>query len=179
MAFAVTDTRSAFRLDATAEDVGISAADGTLIDGYAYGAQGPGVSQGRFPDGSTNIVKFPGTESPGDSNWRRLVDGMRQMGFATVVPDEFASPVVATFHNPDHPAFTFQALFEGMKQRGFIIFPGRLALADTFRIGCMGDVTEADMSEAMQAIADTLEEMGTIRLGRIEGAAQAVFPIAL
>jgi hypothetical protein len=34
----------------------------------------------------------------------------------------------------------------------------------------MGDVTEADMSEAMQAIADTLEEMGVIRLGRIEGA---------
>jgi len=33
--------------------IGISAADGTLIDGYAYGAQGPGVSQGRFPDGST------------------------------------------------------------------------------------------------------------------------------
>ena len=104
-------------------------------------------------------------------NWRRLVDGMRQMGFTTVVPDEFASPIVATFHNPDHPAFTFQALFEGMKKRGFIIFPGRLALADTFRIGCMGDVTEADMSEAMQAIADTLEEMGVIRLGRIEGVA--------
>jgi 2-aminoethylphosphonate-pyruvate transaminase len=104
-------------------------------------------------------------------NWRRLVDGMRQMGFATVVPDEFASPIVATFHNPDHPAFSFQALFEGMKKRGFIIFPGRLALADTFRIGCMGDVTEADMSEAMLAIADTLEEMGITRLGRIEGGA--------
>jgi 2-aminoethylphosphonate-pyruvate transaminase len=101
-------------------------------------------------------------------NWRRLVDGMRQMGFSTVVPDEFASPIVATFHNPDHPAFTFQALFEGMKRRGFIIFPGRLALANTFRIGCMGDVTEADMSEAMQAIADTLEEMGVTHLGRIE-----------
>jgi 2-aminoethylphosphonate-pyruvate transaminase len=101
-------------------------------------------------------------------NWRRLVDGMRQMGFSTVVPDEFASPIVATFHNPNHPAFNFQALFEGMKKRGFIIFPGRLALDNTFRIGCMGDVTEADMSEAMQAIADTLEEMGVTHLGRIE-----------
>jgi 2-aminoethylphosphonate-pyruvate transaminase len=104
-------------------------------------------------------------------NWRRLVDGMRQMGFTTVVPDEFAAPIVATFHNPDHPAFSFQALFEGMKQRGFIIFPGRLALANTFRIGCMGDVTEADMSEAMEAIADTLNEIGVTRLGRIETAA--------
>jgi hypothetical protein len=31
----------------------------------------------------------------------------------------------------------------------------------------MGDVTESDMSEAMQAIADTLEEMGVTHLGRI------------
>lgn len=100
-------------------------------------------------------------------NWRRLVDGMRQMGFTTVVPDEYASPIVATFHNPDHPAFNFQALFEGMKRRGFIIFPGRLALADTFRIGCMGDVTESDMSDAMEAVADTLEEMGVTHLGRV------------
>lgn len=103
-------------------------------------------------------------------NWRRLVGGMRQMGFTTVVSDEFASPIVATFHNPDHPAFNFQALFEGMKKRGFIIFPGRLALANTFRIGCMGDLSEADMSDAMQAIADTLEEMGVTHLGRVETA---------
>jgi 2-aminoethylphosphonate-pyruvate transaminase len=98
-------------------------------------------------------------------NWRRLVDGMRQMGFQTVVPDEFASPIVATFHNPDHPDFSFNKLFEGMKQRGFIIFPGRLALADTFRIGCMGDVTEDDMAEAMTAIAETMQEMGITTLG--------------
>jgi len=107
-------------------------------------------------------------------NWRRLVDGMRQMGFTTVVPDELASPIVATFHNPDHPAFSFQALFEGMNKRGFIIFPGRLALANTFRIGCMGDVTEADMSEAMQAVADTLDEMGVTDLGRVETAASTI-----
>jgi 2-aminoethylphosphonate-pyruvate transaminase len=104
-------------------------------------------------------------------NWRRLVDGMRQMGFSTVVPDEFASPIVATFHNPTDPAFSFQKLFEGMKRRGFIIFPGRLALADTFRIGCMGDVTETDMAEAMDAVAATMREMGISGLGHTELAA--------
>jgi len=101
-------------------------------------------------------------------NWRRLVDGMRQMGFKTVVPDEFASPIVATFHNPAHPAFSFQKLFEGMQRRGFIIFPGRLALADTFRIGCMGEVTEDDIAEAMTALAETLAEMGVTGLGRAD-----------
>ena len=102
------------------------------------------------------------------ANWRRLVDGMRQMGFVTVVPDEYAAPIVATFRNPDHAAFSFQALFEGMKARGFIIFPGRLALADTFRIGCMGDVTEQDMAEAMNAVAETIQEMGITGLGRAQ-----------
>jgi 2-aminoethylphosphonate-pyruvate transaminase len=104
-------------------------------------------------------------------NWKRLVDGMRQMGFTTVVPDEFASPIVATFHNPAHPAFSFQKLFEGMKARGFIIFPGRLALADTFRIGCMGDLTEDDMAEAMTAVAETMREMGVTGLGHTDLAA--------
>jgi 2-aminoethylphosphonate-pyruvate transaminase len=102
-------------------------------------------------------------------NWRRLVDGMRQMGFTTVVPDDaHASPIVATFHNPTHPAFSFQALFEGMQRRGFIIFPGRLALANTFRIGCMGAVRENDIADAMQAVAETMAEMGISEFGRIE-----------
>lgn len=102
------------------------------------------------------------------ANWRRLVDGMRQMGFSTVVPDGFASPIVATFHNPGHPNFSFQKLFEGMKARGFIIFPGRLALADSFRIGCMGAVTEEDIAEAMLAISDSMRDMGVPGFGHTE-----------
>ena len=100
-----------------------------------------------------------------EANWRRLVDGMRQMGFRTVVPDTSASPIVATFHNPDDPAFSFEALNKGMKARGFVIFPGRLALANTFRIGCMGAVTEQDIGEAMAAVAEVMAEMGLTRFG--------------
>ncbi len=110
-----------------------------------------------------------GTEARGARyrrNWRRLVDGMRQMGFRTVGEDRHASPIVATFHNPDHPRFSFQALYEGMQARGFVIFPGRLALANTFRIGCMGAVREDDIARAMAAVADTLAEMGVDGLGR-------------
>ena len=104
-------------------------------------------------------------------NWQRLVDGMRQMGFRTVVPDSAASPIVATFHNPDDPAFSFQQLFEGMKRRGFVIFPGRLALENTFRIGCMGAVTAEDIGEAMAAVAETMAEMGVRGFGHAEMAA--------
>jgi aspartate aminotransferase-like enzyme len=55
-----------------------------------------------------------------------------------------------------------------LKARGFIIFPGRLALADTFRIGCMGDVTEQDMADAMNAVAESMQEMGVTGLDRVD-----------
>ncbi|HEY2951408.1 MAG TPA: lamin tail domain-containing protein, partial [Verrucomicrobiae bacterium] len=61
-----------FSLKSGGEDVGISTASGTLINGVSFGQQLTGVSEGRFPDGSTNVVSFPGTDSPGASNYRRL-----------------------------------------------------------------------------------------------------------
>jgi 2-aminoethylphosphonate-pyruvate transaminase len=55
-----------------------------------------------------------------------------------------------------------------MKRRGFIIFPGRVAVPNTFRIGCMGDVNEQDIGEAVQAVAETLKEMGVTGVGQVE-----------
>ena len=39
-------------------------------------AHGTGVSQGRFPDGSANIVSFPTTVSPGESNYLPLTNAV-------------------------------------------------------------------------------------------------------
>jgi hypothetical protein len=61
-----------FALRAAGEAIGLFAADGTLLDGYVFGPQQEGVSEGRFPDGSDAVVRFPGTASPGQSNWRWL-----------------------------------------------------------------------------------------------------------
>ncbi|MGK7865009.1 2-aminoethylphosphonate--pyruvate transaminase [Falsiroseomonas sp. E2-1-a4] len=101
-------------------------------------------------------------------SWRRLVDGMRQMGFRTLLEDDVASPIVATFHDPPDPNYSFKKLYDGMKQRGFIIFPGRLAAANTFRIACIGVVTEHDIGRALDALADTLREMGVTQMGRTD-----------
>jgi hypothetical protein len=63
-----------FALRAAGEAVGLFTTNGTLINGVAFGAQEQGVSEGRFADGTTNLVRFPGTDSPGESNWRRLTN---------------------------------------------------------------------------------------------------------
>jgi len=61
-----------FKLDNTREAIGLFSTNGVLIDGIVYEYPFAGVSEGRFPDGSTNIVRFPGTASPGESNYRLL-----------------------------------------------------------------------------------------------------------
>jgi hypothetical protein len=64
-----------FKLDGTAGDeIGVSTTNGTLIDGVHFGPQQVGVSEGRLPDGGTNIARFPATASPGDGNYLVLTD---------------------------------------------------------------------------------------------------------
>jgi hypothetical protein len=63
-----------FALSTGGEQIGISAANGTLIDGTSFGAQAENVSQGRLPDGNASIVSFIGTASPGDPNYLLLSD---------------------------------------------------------------------------------------------------------
>jgi hypothetical protein len=58
-----------FALSKSGESLGISDRFGTLIDQMIFGAQFQGVSQGRLPDGTTNIVLFVGTASPEESNY--------------------------------------------------------------------------------------------------------------
>ncbi len=98
------------------------------------------------------------------ANWRRLVDSLRQRGLRTLLPDDVAAPIIATFHDPAHPNYSFQAFYEAMERRGVIIFPGRLTAAGTFRIGVMGDLFDEDMSFIIQAIDEALTEIGVDRL---------------
>lgn len=58
-----------FALSRSGESIGLFSPVGTLIDAVTFGAQQTGLSQGRFPDGSSNIVDFPGTASPAESNY--------------------------------------------------------------------------------------------------------------
>ena len=94
------------------------------------------------------------------SNWRRLVDGLRQRGFQTFMPDEYASPIIATFHDPDDPNYDFATFYAAMERRGFVIFPGRLTSANTFRIGTMGDLTDGDISMVIDAVVESMAEIG-------------------
>ena len=63
---------------------------------------------------------------------------MRALGFATLLPTDLQAPIIVTFHMPRHPNFVFQRFYDGLKERGYVIYPGKLTVADSFRIGCIG-----------------------------------------
>ncbi|MBA4501215.1 2-aminoethylphosphonate--pyruvate transaminase [Marinobacterium marinum] len=93
-------------------------------------------------------------------NQQRLVAGMRQLGFETLLSDEWLSPIIITFFSPGHDSFDFQTFYDRMKARGFIIYPGKLTEAESFRLGCIGQLYDEQIDAVLEAVAAVLEEMG-------------------
>ena len=80
-----------------------------------------------------------------------LVEGMRSLGFKTLLKDEVQSPVITSFLYPDKE-FDFKEFYHQLKEKGFVIYPGKISQADTFRIGNIGDVFPEDFSRLIEAI---------------------------
>jgi 2-aminoethylphosphonate-pyruvate transaminase len=93
-------------------------------------------------------------------NCRMLVEGMRALGFRTLLPDELQAPIIVTFHKPNDPKFDFEVFYDQLRRRGYVIYPGKLTVADSFRIGCIGSLGPEQMTGALAAIRDCLDEMG-------------------
>jgi 2-aminoethylphosphonate-pyruvate transaminase len=89
-----------------------------------------------------------------------LVQGMRALGFETLLADAVQAPIIVTFLMPSHHRFEFARFYDDLSARGFVIYPGKLTLADSFRIGCIGALGGAEMHQAVAAVKATLEAMG-------------------
>ncbi|MFZ1815605.1 MAG: 2-aminoethylphosphonate--pyruvate transaminase [Rhizobiaceae bacterium] len=89
-----------------------------------------------------------------------LVAGMRKLGFETLLQDRWLSPIIVTFFNPAHPKFDFSEFYDRMKASGFIIYPGKLTVVDSFRIGCIGQIDEHVMRRVVTAAEAALSAMG-------------------
>ncbi|HEY2953343.1 MAG TPA: lamin tail domain-containing protein, partial [Verrucomicrobiae bacterium] len=65
-----------FSLKKSGESLGIFSPVGTMLNGFGFGAQATGVSQGRLPDGSATIVSFTTTPSPAEPNYLPLTNAI-------------------------------------------------------------------------------------------------------
>jgi 2-aminoethylphosphonate-pyruvate transaminase len=93
-------------------------------------------------------------------NQQLLVAGMTQLGFVPLLNERLRSSIIVTFRMPADPRFSFDAFYRQLRDRGFVVYPGKLATADSFRIGCIGRIDEEVMRKALVAIAESMAAMG-------------------
>ncbi|WP_171232363.1 2-aminoethylphosphonate--pyruvate transaminase [Ruegeria sp. HKCCA4812] len=89
-----------------------------------------------------------------------MVAGMRELGFETLLDNRWLSPIIVTFFCPADEKFVFDRFYNLMKDKGFIIYPGKLTVVDSFRVGCIGQMDEDVMRNVVRAAKESLEEMG-------------------
>ena len=92
-------------------------------------------------------------------NYRTLVDGMAATGFKPFLRPEIQAPIIVTFHAPADSNYDFKKFYAATKERGFILYPGKLTKLETFRVGCIGAIGPNEMRQAVSAVADAMREL--------------------
>src|SRR5699024_4725738 len=97
-------------------------------------------------------------------NCKRLIVGMRALGFETFLPEEIQAPIIVTFHAPTDPNYDFNTFYGHVRDRGYVLYPGKLTTAETFRVGCIGHINEKDIAGAVSAVGEVLQTMNITRM---------------
>ena len=88
-----------------------------------------------------------------------LIAGMKELGFKTLLSHNLQAPIIITFEMPADPNFDFDVFYERLKDQGYIIYPGKLTVAPSFRIGCIGALGKEHMYGVLDVIKSALKEM--------------------
>jgi len=92
-------------------------------------------------------------------NYDMLVRGMAELGFRPFLDSRIQAPIIVTFHAPADARYNFREFYDRVREKGFILYPGKLTEVETFRVGCIGAIGPDEMRHAVNAIRDTLSDM--------------------
>jgi 2-aminoethylphosphonate-pyruvate transaminase len=99
-----------------------------------------------------------------ERNCDTLVTGMKALGFRPFLDPAIQAPIIVTFHAPADPRYTFRDFYDRVREKGYILYPGKLTQVETFRVGCIGAIGPDEMRQAVNAVRDTIVEMGIERI---------------
>lgn len=94
------------------------------------------------------------------ANCETLLSGMKELGFRVFLDAGIQAPIIVTFHAPPDPKYAFKAFYQRVRDKGFILYPGKLTEVETFRVGCIGAIGPEDMRQAVNSVGDALRELG-------------------
>ncbi|AVK61923.1 2-aminoethylphosphonate--pyruvate transaminase [Lactobacillus sp. CBA3605] len=87
------------------------------------------------------------------ANQALLSTGMQALGFELVIDQANQGPIITSFKYPT-THFKFDDFYQFIKDRGFVIYPGKVSTIPSFRIGTIGDVNTDDINRLLAIISD-------------------------
>ena len=93
-------------------------------------------------------------------NHQMLVEGMKRLGFRPYLDPAVQSYIICSFYYPDTERFDFNVFYRHLSDEGFLIYPGKISQAKTFRIGSIGRIFPSDIAALLSAIGTALKKMG-------------------
>ncbi len=92
------------------------------------------------------------------ANNRLLIKKLADLGFRPYLDPAVQGPIITTFFYPEGHTFAFREMYDYVKARGYAIYPGKLLDADTFRLGNIGEIYEADILNVASILSDFLTD---------------------
>lgn len=93
-----------------------------------------------------------------DENQRLLAENLSAMGFRPYLDTKVQGPIITTFHYPEGAKFTFRQMYDYIKERGYVLYPGKVMEAETFRVGNIGEIYPGDILKLSAILADFSKE---------------------
>lgn len=78
---------------------------------------------------------------------------LSKIGIHAYIIKEFQAPIITTFLFPQED-FNFNHFYHYVRERGFVIYPGKLTDINTFRIGNIGEIYEEDILQLSHIIEE-------------------------
>jgi len=100
-----------------------------------------------------------------EEKWKRhtrvfeaIHEGLAELGFRDVIKREWQAGLVVSVYYPDDENWNFERIHDYCYERGFTIYPGKVASANTFRLCALGAIDEQDIREFFVVFREALEQ---------------------
>ena len=89
-------------------------------------------------------------------SWQTLVNFLKANDLKYLVKDEYHSKIITSIFMPD--GVDFNDMHDYFFERGFTIYPGKVADFNTFRVANIGEIDYRDMEDFLKLLEEYLDE---------------------
>lgn len=102
---------------------------------------------------------IPARQARYENNQKLLSEKLSALGFRPYLSSEVQGPIITTFYYPENARFTFQQMYDYVKARGYVLYPGKTVEEETFRVGNIGEIYPDDIEKLSDILTAFLQEV--------------------